>query len=173
MGRLKDSRRENFEVTPQQQADIEALQEMLAASSKKDAVLFAVQVALHLASEIRQGNQIFIRDEESHDLKRLVLLGLEKTRSQKWMYLCEHTHAWKRELYVKGRKLPASAVWTTSIANNMTVQETAVDWDIPVKAVEEIFEYCESHRELLEMEAAEELRLLNERGVKVEPEASG
>lgn len=94
------------------------------------------------------------------------------TQPSKWIYLTEQAHPRKRELYVKGRKLPASAVWTTSIANNMTVQETAVDWDIPVKAVEEIFEYCESHRALLEMEAAEELRLLNERGVKVEPEAS-
>ncbi len=172
MGRTKDSRRENFDVTPKQQADIEALQNLLDAPSKKDAVLYAVQVALHLASETRQGNQIFIRDQETHDMKRFVLLGLEKPRSNKWMYLCEHAHPWKRELYVKGRKLPASAVWTTSIANNMTVQETAVDWELPVKAVEEIYEYCESHKVLLEMEAAEDMRLLKERGIKVDPEAS-
>lgn len=171
MGKTKDSRRENFDVTPKQQADIEALQDLLDAPSKKDAVLYAVQVALHLASETRQGNQIFIRDQDTQDMKRFVLLGLEKPRSNKWMYLCEHTHPWKRELYVKGRKLPASAVWTTSIANNMTVQETAVDWDLPVKAVEEIYEYCESHKVLLEMEAAEDLRLLKERDVKVDPEA--
>jgi hypothetical protein len=75
-----------------------------------------------------------------------------------WKYLVEHAHPWRSQLYVKGRKLPASAVWTAMMTNNLSVDEAAYNWNLPVPAVQEIIEYCESNKQLLAMEAAEELR---------------
>lgn len=172
MGKTKETRRENFDVSPQQQAEIETLQELLEAPSKKDAILLAIQLTLHLASEARKGNQLFVGDPAMHDLRRLVMLGVEKPNIPKWTYLVEQAHPWKRQLYVKGRKLPAAAVWTGMIANNLSVEEAAENWDLPVGAVNEILDYCESNRVLLEMDAAEELRRLEEKGMGLAPQAA-
>lgn len=168
VGKAKHTKRENFEVTPEQQSAIETLQNLIEAPSKKDALLFAVQVTLQLAKEARKGNQLFIGDPTRPDERmRIVLVGLEKAIPT-WTYLVEHAHPWKKQLFVKGRKLAASAVWTTMIANQLSEEEAAHNWDLPVDAVQEIIRYCESNRVLLEMEAEEELRRLEEQGVRVE-----
>jgi hypothetical protein len=163
----KDTRRENFDVSPEQQAEIEMLQELIEAPSKRDALLMAVHLALHLAVETKKGNQVFVGHPGHNDLKRFVMLGIEKPNIRRWMYLVEQAHPWRRQLYVKGRKLPAAAVWTTMNANKLSAEDAADNWDLPIDAVHEIIEYCENNKVLLEMEAAEELRRLEERGIIV------
>jgi uncharacterized protein (DUF433 family) len=130
-------------------------------------MLLAVELALLLASEAKNGNQFFVGDPARHDLRRLVLLGIEKANGSRWRYLVEHTHPWKKGLFVKGRKLPAAVVWTTMLANKLTVEDAADNWDLPVEAIQEILEYCELNKLFLEMEANEELRLLEEKGIGV------
>ena len=95
------------------------------------------------------------------------MLGLEKPDLRRWTYLVEHNHPWRRQLYVKGRKLPAAAVWIGIKTNNLSLDEAMCNWDLPREAIFEIIEYCESHRDLLEMEASEEQRLLNEKGIDI------
>ncbi len=169
MGKTKDTKRENFDVSPQQQAEIETLRELIDAPSKKDAMLMAIHLALHLASETKKGNHLFVGDPARHNLRRLVMLGIEKPNLQKWTYLVEQAHPWKKQLYVKGRKLPAVAVWTGMIANSLSIDEAADNWDLPAEAVYEILDYCESNKVLLEMEAEEELRRLEEKGIGLAP----
>src|ERR1700679_853379 len=123
MVKAKDSRRENFEVNPAQQAQIETLQELIGAASKKDAILLAVQVTLHLASETKKGNRLFVGHTGQNDLRRFVMLGIEQPNTPMWMYLVEHAHVWERQLYAHARKLPAAAVWTSMIANELTVEQ--------------------------------------------------
>jgi hypothetical protein len=167
MGKAKEVKRENFDVSPQQQAEIETLQALVEAPSKKDALLLAVHLALHLAVEAKKGNHLFVGDPSGRDLKRLVMLGIEKPNLPKWLYLVEHAHPWKKQLFVKGRKLPAASVWTAMIANKLSVDEAADNWDLPVEAIHEILEYCENNKVLLEMDANEELRRLEEKGIGV------
>jgi hypothetical protein len=145
---------------------------VLQTASKKDALLMAVHVTLHLAEELRKGNQVFVGHPGQHDLQRLVMLGIEKPGFPKWTYLVEQAHPWRRQLFVKGRKLPASSVWAGMQANGLTVEEAADDWDLPVAAVREIIEYCHDNKQLLQMEADEELRLLQEKGIEVAPPAT-
>jgi hypothetical protein len=83
------------------------------------------------------------------------------------MYLVEHAHPWKRQLYVKGRKLPAATVWVGMKANKLSIEEAMDNWDLPRDAIQEVTEYCENNKCLLEMEAAEEQRLLNEKGIEI------
>ncbi len=167
MTKARNTRRENFDVTPDQQFAIEALQELVEAPSKKDALLLAVHLTLQLAAEARKGNHLYVGDASKADLMRIVIPGMERPTIPKWTYLVEHAHPWKRQLFVKGRKMTAATVWTTMIANKDTIEETAEDWSLPLEAVREIVRYCEDNRQLLEMEADEELRLLEEKGVRV------
>jgi uncharacterized protein (DUF433 family) len=83
----------------------------------------------------------------------------------KWIYLEERAHPWKKQLFVKGRKLPAAAVWSSMIANGLSVQEAAQDWDLSADAVEEILDYCQTNIALLELEAQEEFRALKEKEI--------
>lgn len=83
----------------------------------------------------------------------------------KWIYLEERAHPWKKQLFVKGRKLPAAAVWSSMIANGLSTQEAVEDWDLSVDVVEEILAYCQANIALLEMEAQEEFRALKEKEI--------
>lgn len=86
-----------------------------------------------------------------------------------WQFLVARPHAWRKQLYIKGRKLRAATVWQDMLANQMTVEEAAENWDLPVAAIHEAVQYCEANRVLLQLEAAEELLCLQAAGVSVEP----
>ena len=168
----KTYKRENFDVTPEQEAEIDCLQELIKAPSRKDAMLTAVRLALHLATEAQQGHKLFLGDERGPDLKRLVVLGLEAPNYWPWKYLVEIPHSWKKQLYIKGRKLPAAAVWTAMMANKLSRDDAADNWELPAAAETRSSEYCEANRVLLEMEAAEEGIRLAEKGIKLEPKVA-
>lgn len=89
--------------------------------------------------------------------------------TEPWQYLVERPHPWRRQLYIKGRKLPASTVWQDTLANQMSPEEAADNWNLPLAAIHEVFQYCETHQELLKMEAEEERCRLEEQGVSLEP----
>lgn len=95
------------------------------------------------------------------------MLGIEKPEFNGWMYLTEHAHPWKKQLYVIGRKLPASAVWIEIAVNNLSIEEAMDNWELPREVILEVLQYCEANKPLLEMEAAEEERLLQEKGVAI------
>lgn len=88
-----------------------------------------------------------------------------------WKFLALRTESWRQQLYIKGRKLPASVVWGTMLAENMTPAEAAEDWDLPIEAVHEVIQYCESHQDLLNQEAEQERKSVEDKGVCLEPAA--
>lgn len=92
--------------------------------------------------------------------------------SEPWQFLVERPHPWRRQLYIKGRKLRASTIWSDMIVNEMTPEEAAEDWDLPVAAIHEAVCYCKTHEALLNLEAEEERRRLNVRGSSIEPAPS-
>ncbi len=156
-------KRQNFNVTPDEEAEIQRLREALCAPSVKDALLRATRVVLTLAKEVQEGKQVYSGQPGSGQT-RLLLPDFEANTSQ-WTYLCPRVHSWKSQLFVKGRKLTAANVWFSMQANDVTETEAAADWDLPLEAIQEIVRYCESHRGLIGMEADEELCLLAQAGV--------
>ncbi|MEM8639775.1 MAG: hypothetical protein AAGG51_13310 [Cyanobacteria bacterium P01_G01_bin.54] len=88
---------------------------------------------------------------------------------ERWQFLVTRPHPWRRQLCIKGRKLRAATVWQDMQANQMTVEVAAENWDLPVAAIQEVVQYCESNQELLRLEAAEELQRLQAAGVRLEP----
>ena len=77
--------------------------------------------------------------------------------------------SWRKQLYLKEKRLRASIVWTDMIVNEMTPEEAADNWDLPLEAIKESIEYCETHQDLLKQEALIERRHLEERGIPLEP----
>ena len=159
--------RANFEVTADQQEVLAMARAATHASSIKDGVLRACQVTVSLAREAAQGNQIFVG--KSRDAAaRFVVPEFESTGQPAWQWLVPREHPWKTQLWVKGRKLLASSVWSDMKANDMD-RGTAMDnWELPGEAIDEIQAYCEASRALIQAEAAEERLRLTKLGVRLE-----
>ncbi len=85
-----------------------------------------------------------------------------------WQYLEQRPHPWRKQLYLKGKRVKASVIYSDMIVNNETVEEAADNWDLPIAAIQEIIDYCQTHQELLKLEAAKERQIVLE-GVTVEP----
>ncbi|MFB2977899.1 hypothetical protein [Microseira sp. BLCC-F43] len=106
---------------------------------------------------------------------RLTLVGaiiqsLQDTpQTEDWQYLVARPHPWRKQLYIKGRKLLASTVWQDAPANQMSPEQATENWDLPLPAIYEAIHYCESHQELLKLEADEERYRLEENRVSIEP----
>lgn len=79
-----------------------------------------------------------------------------------WQYLEKRPHPWREQLYIKGKRIKASVIYSDMIVNEMTPQEVADDWELPLAAIEEVIEYCSTHRQILKQEAEEGLRRLEE-----------
>jgi hypothetical protein len=98
-----------------------------------------------------------------------IIQSLQDTsQTEDWQYLVARPHPWRKQLYIKGRKLLASTVWQDMIANQMSPEQAAENWDLPLSAIHETIRYCESHQELLKQEADEERYRLEEKGVSLE-----
>ncbi len=95
----------------------------------------------------------------------------QKAKTQ-WQYLEKRPHSWRQQLYLKGRRLTAFGVWMDMMVNGETPEEAAFNWDLPLEAVKETIEYCETHRELLQSEAEQERRYLKDRGISLESKVS-
>jgi len=165
-----DTKRQNFNITPEQEAEIAWLRDTIDAPTTKDAILRAVRLMSTLAREAMRGRAVYIEDPGGAR-ERLLIPDLER-RGAEWAYLVARPHPWRRQLYVKGRRLMASTVWSEMLTNGMSGAEAADDWDLPLEVIDEIVSYCERNRALLKMEADEELQRLAARGVRLEPETA-
>ncbi|MEC4896206.1 MAG: hypothetical protein SAL07_24480 [Oscillatoria sp. PMC 1051.18] len=85
-----------------------------------------------------------------------------------WQYLVSRPHPWRKQLYIKGHKLLASTVWQDMITNQLSPEQAVENWDLPLAAIYEVIQYCESHQELLKLEADEERYRLEVKGVSIE-----
>ncbi len=89
-----------------------------------------------------------------------------------WQYLVQREHSWRRQLYLKGRKLLAITVWQDMLSNAMSYEDAADNWDLPLAAIDEVVRYCESHQDLLKIEADEEYCRLVSKGASLEPKTA-
>jgi hypothetical protein len=106
---------------------------------------------------------------ERLELMGTIVQSLQADQASTWIYLESRPHGWRRQLYLKGRKLLASTVWKDMIANQLSLDQAAENWDLSLAAINEVIRYCESHQELLKLEAEEERSRLAARGVSLEP----
>lgn len=82
------------------------------------------------------------------------------TTQATYQYLTERPERHKRQLYIKGRGcLTARDVVGTMISNNLTPEETAESYSLPLEAVQEAWQYYQDNQVLIESETREERRL--------------
>lgn len=160
-----ETKRANFEITPEQEASLQQLKRMLDAPSIKEAVLRSSRVMLFLANEMSGGKRLYL-GESPENATRIALPDIESSSGWKW--LTQRPHPWRRQLWVKGRRLLASQVWADMQTNGMSEEEAAANWDLPREAIAEILAYRDQNAALIALEADEEKRQLADAGVNLE-----
>ena len=159
----------NFEITPDQEAMLGRLRQLFHAPSTQEAVLRSSRVMLYLAESLAQGKHLYLGSTPS-DVERLVLPELESP-GERWQWLAPRAHDWRRQLWVKGRRLRASQVWRDMLANEMTEAQAAENWDLPLAAIREVVTYCAENAALIAAEADEERQQINKHGESLETAA--
>ena len=152
-------KRQNFNVTAEEEAQLLSLRDALGAASVKDAILRTTRVMLSLSHQLQLGNRLYATDPKGVN-SRILLPDLEAI-TPGWKFLTPRPHSWKRQLYIKGRRVTAANVWFDMRANSHSRAQAADNWDLSVEAIDEICHYCEANRELLRMESDEEKLILN------------
>lgn len=160
-----ETKRANFEISLEQEASLQQLKQLLDAPSIKEAVLRSSRVMLFLAGEMSSGKRLYL-GESPEKATRVALPDIEPSFGWKW--LTQRPHPWRRQLWVKGRRLLASQVWSDMQTNGMTEAEAAANWDLPREAIEEILAYRLQNAALIALEADEEKRQLADAGVNLE-----
>jgi len=155
-----DTKRQNFNITPEQEAEIAALQQALGASTVKDAILRAVKIVNALRRELRDGRSLYVGQSQSNGeattLRQILLPDIDSSDNGAYKYLVARPHPWRRQLSIKGRRCLASNIHISMRVNGQTPEQTAHDWDLPLEAIEEIIRYCEANEALITAECQEE-----------------
>jgi len=97
---------------------------------------------------------------------------MKKVTSQlPYRFLTPSAHPWRQQLCVKGRNQTVGQLVAILHAEGWTPEAAAENFELPVAAIYEALDYYHQHRELIEAEAAEERRRLEEKGYALEPQA--
>lgn len=82
----RDSKWQNFDVSPEQEAELARLRETLDAPSMKDAILRAARIVSTLANEVREGRALYVGSEDG-GVTRVLIPDLQPSSASKWKYL--------------------------------------------------------------------------------------
>ena len=170
MNQAGETKRQNFNVSPEQEAQIEWLRVAMGVTTTKETILRSISVMTILHNYLQQGYQIRLvtPKEQIH----LVVPELEPAPQSNRQYLVSRPHPWRRQLYVKGRRMLANTVWQDMQLNNLSPEAAAENFALPIAAIHEIIRYCEANQELIKMEADEERYRLEQRGIDVESQTA-
>jgi len=163
---MVETKRQNFNITPDQEAKLIWLQQAMGTPNLKETILRSLDVVFTLKQNLTSGNRLFLHTSSGE--VRLLIPELESNDNEDWLYLVKRPHKWRKQLYIKGRKLLASTVWQDLIVNQMSKEEASENWNLPLAVIKEVICYCEKDQDLIKLEAEEEAYRLQEKGVNLE-----
>ena len=147
---------------------LELLATRLSVRSRADLLQQAYGTFLWIVNEMLEGRRIV--SVEAQDLKQLdrfkelALPAVEPLRFGHYRYLTERPETGRH------RNMTVGQLVYTMRANDLDTEEAAEDMELPLEQVKEAVAYYETHRDLIEAEAEEDRRSLQERGVALEPQ---
>jgi uncharacterized protein (DUF433 family) len=95
---------------------------------------------------------------------------LAETPVEPWQHLVQRRHAWRRQLYVKGRNMTARQLVGAIKANQLDEADAAANHRISPLAIREALAYVEQNRDLIEAEAEIERLMLKRPGTSCAPQ---
>lgn len=126
--------------------------------SLSDAVVGALATFQWLARQRMAGRRVIsvAADHLPEAFEEPVIPGLEQAMADKWIWLVEREHPWRRQLWIKGRNITAGSLARTMAIEGWTPDEAAHEFDLEPEAVLEAQRYAELNAALIEAEEAED-----------------
>ena len=150
------------------------LQKQLAVRSRADLLQQAYGTFLWVVDEMLSGRHIISVENETLEalprFRELNIPAVAPLRFRHYRYLIARPETGRSQLYLKGRSMTVGQLVYKMRANDLDAETAAEDMDLPLDQVHEALAYYETHRELIEVETAEEKHYLQEQGVPLEPE---
>ena len=94
----------------------------------------------------------------------------EALGNARWTWLIEQPHPWRRQLWIKGRRMRAAQLVGHLNGNGWSAEETARQFDLPVEAVLEAQRYVDGNQQLIDAETIEEQRIAQRMATAHPPE---
>jgi uncharacterized protein (DUF433 family) len=125
--------------------------------SLSDAVVTALATLNWVVRQRRAGKRVVA--VASADLpasfEEAVVPELEEALSNQWTWLVAREHPWRRQLWIKGRRLTAGDLARTAEIEGWDAERVAHEFDLPVEAVDEAQRYLAANRDLVLAEERE------------------
>jgi uncharacterized protein (DUF433 family) len=86
-----------------------------------------------------------------------------------YRYLVNRREKGREQPYLRGRNMTVGQLVYSMRANNLTIEEAADDFNLPVEQVLEAQAYFQTHSDLIFREMAKETLSLVEQGANLEP----
>lgn len=121
-----------------------------------DAVTTALDTFQWVVSARLRGKRVIAVDPDllPGAYEEPVITGLQDI-GENWVWLVRRDHPWRRQLWIKGRKIAAGDLIRTAEVSGWSPEETARQFDLPLDAVLEAQRYMETARDLVLAEEAE------------------
>jgi uncharacterized protein (DUF433 family) len=84
-----------------------------------------------------------------------VVAELEEALRNQWTWLVVREHPWRRQFWIKGRRLTAGDLARTVEIEGWDAERAAHEFDIPLEAVEKALRYLAANRDLVLAEERE------------------
>lgn len=125
--------------------------------SLNDTVVTALATLNWLVRQRRAGKRVIAvpATDMPNVFEEPVVPGLEEAMSEQWIWLVEREHPWRRQLWIKGRRLSAGDLARTLEIEGWDADQGAHEFDLPVEAVEEAQRYLVANRDLVLAEERE------------------
>jgi uncharacterized protein (DUF433 family) len=173
-GKTAGKVRVQLDITTQTDALMDHLQRELSCRSRTDLLLEAFHLLVWITEEIKSGRRIISLDPddmiECKRYKELISPLFTELKGPTYKYLIRRPHPWRKQMWVKGRNMTVGNLVYTMRTNNLTSQEAAEDLNLPLDAIDESLQYYALNKDLIEIEALEEKRRLQEKGYRLEPQ---
>ncbi len=127
-----------------------------------DAVAASFAAFSWILDQKRQGRRVIAVEPDALPAQYAepLLPGVDEAlANDRWTWLIERPHRWRRQLWIKGRRMRAAELVQDMAANGWTAEEAARQYDLPVEAAIEAQRYVEANRDLVDAELIEEQRI--------------
>jgi uncharacterized protein (DUF433 family) len=160
--------REKLELTPEQARILDLVATRLGGRSRSDLLQDALGMLLWHVQETQRGRKVVsVVPKEAEQLEHAVELArpvATLSSPDLYEYLVARPHRWRRQLGLKGRNMSVGQLVASMNVENMTAQEGAERYELPLAQVQEALVYYEANKDLIEAEFREEKRILQAHG---------
>jgi hypothetical protein len=122
-----------------------------------DAVRVALSLLAWTIEAKSEGKRVVAvtRDQLPDQFEEPVLPGIEEQIVQDWRWLVQRPHPWRRQLWVKGRRLAAGDLARTIEIEDWSPGRAATEFNLPLDAILEAQRYLAANRDLVVAEERE------------------